>query len=139
MYNTPDPLAYGQTLQVLNDTTQTINLTSSVATNEAAVYTVTAQPQHGTLSGTAPNLVYQPDNAYIGDDEIQFTVTVDGQTSAPAVIQLVVRESQATLPSVWSNLVSGIQIDGNFTDWSSVTPFSADAEDINVNLSLIHI
>ena len=129
-YATPAPVAYGQTLQVANDATLAVELSSSVAPAVAPVYAITVSPQHGTLSGTAPNLVYQPNAAYTGEDEIQFTVTVNGQTSTAAVVQIVVSESQATLPSAWSNPVAAIQIDGSFTDWASVAPFSADAADV---------
>ena len=128
-YAAPAPVAYGQTLQVASDATLTVELNSSVFASP--VYTITALPQHGTLSGTAPNLVYQPDASYTGNDELQFTVSADGQTSAPAVVRIVVSESQATAPSVWSNPVATMQIDGSFSDWASVAPFNADGEDVS--------
>ena len=68
-------------------------------------FTVTSNPQHGVLSGTAPNLVYTPTANYNGPDSFQFTVTDCGApdncgspsgscaaalTSAPATVSLVV-------------------------------------------------
>src|SRR6185369_3178132 len=42
-------------------------------------FLVTANPTHGTLTGTAPNLTYTPATNYVGPDSFQFTVTDRGK------------------------------------------------------------
>ncbi|MAF83890.1 MAG: hypothetical protein CL797_07310 [Chromatiales bacterium] len=64
-----------------------------VETSDLA-YTV-GKPSHGTLSGTAPDMTYTPDDNYFGDDSFTFTVndgTVDGGTgeSQVATVSLTV-------------------------------------------------
>ena len=129
-YEALAPLAYGQTLQVTNDNSLNITLGGSVANDVSPIYTIIEQPLNGSISGTAPNLVYTPDANFVGDDQLQFTVTANGQTSASAAIEIAVNASLVTPTTQWSNAVAAIQIDGNFADWSAVTPFTADAADV---------
>ena len=44
-------------------------------------YTITNQPQHGRLSGTAPNLVYLPNSNFPGQDRFEYQAN-DGQDSS---------------------------------------------------------
>jgi hypothetical protein len=53
-------------------------------------YSVTAQPSHGTLSGTPPNLTYKPATNYQGSDSFKFTVSNGTKTSASATVSLTV-------------------------------------------------
>ena len=48
------------------------------------------QPAHGTLSGTAPQLVYTPDRSYLGTDAIEFRVSDGTLDSVVAVIAIEV-------------------------------------------------
>ena len=41
-------------------------------------FMVVSDPDHGTLSGTAPNLIYTPDDDFNGTDGFSFTVN-DGE------------------------------------------------------------
>lgn len=72
------------------------------ATNEAdsvLTYAVQDQPQHGTLSGTAPNLTYTPSKRYSGTDTFTY-VADDGNTeSAPATVSIAV-DARPTPPTV---------------------------------------
>ena len=53
-------------------------------------YAVAVQPEHGTLSGTPPDLTYTPAPDYHGTDHLSFT-TSDGEfTSEPTEVALVV-------------------------------------------------
>ncbi len=53
----------------------TITLSASDPSGDPLTYTVTGQPTHGQLSGTAPYLTYTPTNGYTGPDLFQYTVT----------------------------------------------------------------
>jgi len=87
--NSP-PNANSQSVNTLQDTTVAITLTGTDPENSPLTFAVTAGPAHGTLSGTAPNLAYQPAAGYIGPDSFTFKVN-DGQLdSAPATISITV-------------------------------------------------
>jgi hypothetical protein len=44
-------------------------------------FTVTVEPDHGSINGTAPDLIYTPDSGYVGQDS--FTISVDDGTVQP--------------------------------------------------------
>jgi PKD repeat protein len=50
-------------------------------------------PQHGRLTGVAPDLVYTPDDGYVGADRVRFTVSDEEFTSSPAEISIQVTEA----------------------------------------------
>jgi len=102
------PTANAQTVQTDEDTALSITLSGSDAETSAAnlTFTVTAQPTHGTLSGSAPNLTYTPASNYNGPDSVKFTVTdrgkpdscgtpsvdcADAKTSLEATVSITVR------------------------------------------------
>jgi hypothetical protein len=99
------PTAAGQSLTT--DEEVPVAVTLSGADTETAganlAFTVTAQPSHGTLSGTAPNLTYTPAGGYAGPDSFQFTATDAGdgaaapQTSAEATVSI----SVAAVPDIF--------------------------------------
>lgn len=67
-----------------------ITLTATDGQNDAVTtYTVLTYPAHGTLSGTAPNLIYTADANYIGSDSFTFTTRdwggVDGNTATVSI------------------------------------------------------
>ena len=53
-------------------------------------FTVTVPPAHGTLSGTAPYLVYTSGSGYSGPDRIVFQVTDSGGLTATATVDITV-------------------------------------------------
>ncbi len=85
------PVANGQSITTAEDTSVSITLTGTDPENEALTFAVAASPQHGTLSGVAPNLTYAPAPNYNGPDSFTFTVTdASGATSAPAAVSITV-------------------------------------------------
>jgi hypothetical protein len=48
-------------------------------------YTIATQPAHGTLTGTAPNLIYTAATTYLGPDSFSFTATNSGGSSTGTV------------------------------------------------------
>jgi hypothetical protein len=68
------PMANNQTISTSEDTSVNITLTGSDPNGEALTFTVVTQPSHGTLIGTAPNLIYTPDANYFGGDSFSFRV-----------------------------------------------------------------
>jgi hypothetical protein len=86
------PTAAGQSLIVGENLTKAVTLSSTAPNGDPVSYTITAQPAHGTLSGTAPVLTYTPASNYTGPDSFRFTVTDNTThlTSAPANVTFTV-------------------------------------------------
>merc|ERR1712000_430586 len=80
------PLAQGQELTVEMDQVLALVLTATDADSEieSLTYNIASQPQHGTLSGTAPALTYIPEEGYSGEDSFTFTVN-DGEIDSQVV------------------------------------------------------
>ena len=76
------PVAAGQGVSTLEDTSTGITLTGSDVDGNALTYAVTTPPTHGTLSGTAPTLTYTPEADYNGPDSFAFTVSDGTATGA---------------------------------------------------------
>ena len=78
--NSP-PVADGQSVSTLEDTPLAVVLSGSDVEGAPLTFVVMSQPAHGSLSGTAPNLVYHPATNYAGADSFTFQVS-DGQTNS---------------------------------------------------------
>ena len=82
------PIANNQAVTVNKNTQQAITLTATDSDNDPLTYTVLTQPAHGTLTGTAPNLNYNPDTDYVGTDSFSFKAndgTVDSNTATVSI------------------------------------------------------
>ncbi|EMR01517.1 Ig-like domain-containing protein [Cesiribacter andamanensis] len=84
------PLAQAQSLTTAEDTPLNLTLSGSDADGDALSYTITTPPAHGSLSGTAPSLVYTPYADYAGSDTFSFTVSDGELSSLPATIALTI-------------------------------------------------
>ena len=58
----------------------------------AVTFSVVVSPGHGTLSGTAPALVYTPAADYYGSDQFQFVASDGTLSSDPATVAITVTE-----------------------------------------------
>ena len=66
------PVANNQTVNTNQNTPVPVNLSASDVDGDALSYQIVASPAHGSLSGTAPNLVYTPNSGYTGLDNFTF-------------------------------------------------------------------
>jgi hypothetical protein len=67
----------------------------------ALSFTVTVNPAHGVLTGTAPSLTYTPDSSFTGTDRFDFITSNGVVTSAPATVTIhVVGKPAASAQSV---------------------------------------
>src|SRR4029077_2492732 len=84
------PTANAQSVTVPQDTATAVTLTGSDPNNPARplTYIVTANPGHGTLNGTAPNLTYTPAAGYFGSDSFQFKVNNGVLDSSVATVSI---------------------------------------------------
>ena len=58
------PSIQSRTINLLEDKPVTFTLEASDPENDPLTYTIVQQPVHGTLTGTAPTLTYQPDAGF---------------------------------------------------------------------------
>lgn len=103
-----EPLtAIEQAINTDEDAASPITLTGSVGNGGALSYSIAAPPSHGTLSGTAPNLVYTPYADYNGPDSFTFKTTY-GVASAVASVSITVNPVN-DLPLSASQKVSALE------------------------------
>ncbi|BBA70568.1 Ig domain-containing protein [Geobacter sulfurreducens] len=132
------PAAASQSLTTAEDTAKTLNLAGTDADGDTLSYTVTGQPQHGTLSGTAPNLTYTPAANYHGADSFTFTVNDGTVTSAPATVSITVTPVNdapvavngtlaVTEDTVATGTLSASDVDGDALTYSIVSQGSKGA------------
>lgn len=84
------PVAVAKSATLNEDTPLNVFLSGTDADGDALTFAVTTAPAHGTLSGTAPNLIYTPALNYHGADSFTYTATDGSLTSVPATFALTV-------------------------------------------------
>jgi hypothetical protein len=84
------PTANSQFVFTTRGTPVAITLTGSDPDGDPLTFIITSSPQHGSLSGTPPNVTYLPATNYVGPDSFTFKVN-DGQLdSANATVSIEV-------------------------------------------------
>ncbi len=115
------PTAVAKTISIEMGQSANVMLEGSDPDGDVLTFGVAAQPLHGQLSGTEPNLVYTPTAGYKGPDSFSYTAN-DGVT--PSVAVLVNLTVIDTTPPTVSNPVPA---DG--ATLSGVFLLSIDADD----------
>jgi hypothetical protein len=86
------PVANDLNVTVSHNTAANITLTGSDPENHALTFSVVSGPTHGTLSGTAPNLVYTPSTNFSGSDSFTFKVNDGTQFSTTKTVSITVNQ-----------------------------------------------
>ncbi len=84
------PVASAQTLTTQMDTSLPLLLSGSDPEGSSLTYSIVSSPLSGTLSGTAPNLTYQPNSGFVGRDQFTFQSNDGVSSSAPATVSISV-------------------------------------------------
>ncbi|MCK5098142.1 MAG: carboxypeptidase regulatory-like domain-containing protein, partial [Desulfobacteraceae bacterium] len=84
------PIADPQNITLDEDSSTSIVLTGSDQDNDPLTFTVQTNPEHGQLTGTAPDLTYTPSENYNGIDSFTFVANDGKSNSEPAVITIEV-------------------------------------------------
>lgn len=85
------PIADNQSVSTPYQTDLAITLTmSDVDGGSPVTWTIIDSPQHGSLTGTAPNLTYTPDAGYGGSDSFTFKVNDGSADSNVATVTITV-------------------------------------------------
>jgi hypothetical protein len=89
--NSP-PVANNQAVTTNKNTAKSITLTASDPNSDPLSYSVVTQPSHGTLTGTAPNLNYNPDTGYVGSDSFTFKANDGNVDSNTATVSITIND-----------------------------------------------
>ncbi len=84
------PIATGKLITTTEDTPLPITLTGTDPDANNLTFSVVTAPANGTLTGTAPNLTYNPAANFTGADSFTFRVNDGTVNSAPATISIMV-------------------------------------------------
>lgn len=82
------PVANGRVSFVLPDSNNSITLTGNDSDGDLLTYIVVTQPTNGTLSGTAPFLIYSPTTGFVGNDSFTFKVNDGTIDSLAATVSI---------------------------------------------------
>jgi NOL1/NOP2/fmu family ribosome biogenesis protein len=94
--NTP-PIAEASSVTIQENTPKSITIAGSDENGDQLTYSVIADPAHGQLSGTEPNLTYNPEANFHGSDSFSFKVN-DGQADSDvAVVSIEVESATASV------------------------------------------
>ena len=84
------PTADSQSVSTDEDAPLAVTLAGSDVEGSALGYIITALPAHGTLTGTAPALIYTPIPDFNGGDSFTFTAYDDASNSETATVSITV-------------------------------------------------
>ncbi|MFN8446143.1 MAG: Ig-like domain-containing protein [Caldilineaceae bacterium] len=88
-------IAEGQSLEATIGSPLAITLKGRDVQSAPLTYAIVEAPAYGTMSGSAPNLVYTPNEQSVGGDRIRFTVSNGASTSAIGTISIQVKPSSS--------------------------------------------
>jgi hypothetical protein len=87
------PVPNTPTQTTREDTAKSITLSASDPDGDPVTFTITGQPDDGTLSGTPPNVVYTPKKDFAGSDGFVYEVADDRGASASEEVAVKVTPS----------------------------------------------
>lgn len=82
------PVATAATVATSEDSPRALTLTGSDADGDPLTFSVTAQPQFGTLTGSGATRTYRPAPEFFGQDRVVFTANDGLSTSTPATVTI---------------------------------------------------
>ena len=123
------PVAHSQHVTINEDAAIAITLTGSDPENTPLTYEVLSSPEHGTLSGEAPDLTYTPNADYYGEDSFTFRVNDGDLNSGPATVSITV-EAINDPPVITSPASASATEDELFTYITTVEDVDDETVDI---------
>jgi hypothetical protein len=111
------PFANNQDVALNQDMPTSITLTGSDPDGDALTFAVATNPTHGTLSGTAPDLIYTPNAGYVGNDSFTFTVTDPyGAVSQTARVNLTIKDTTPPVITLKGSNPMSVSLGSVFVD-----------------------
>ncbi len=113
------PVVVTQPISTTRNNNAAVVLSATDVESDTITYTLVSSPTHGSLSGEMPNLLYTPEENFVGDDSFQFqardpqgaatvatvSITVLPTNTAPLAENLVLTTVQESAVAV--NLTAG--------------------------------
>jgi hypothetical protein len=134
------PSADDQSVTTNEDTAKDITLTATDIDGESLTYVLVEGPLHGTLTGTAPTLTYNPAGDYSGADSFTFKANDGHADSNPATISITVNPvndvpsfTKGTDQSIWEN--AGTQIVSGWATDIGAGPTNESGQALNFILT----
>ena len=87
------PVASAQSVSVQAEGSVGVTLAASDVDGDALTFAVTVAPAHGAVTGTPPNVAYQPAAGYFGADSFTFRATDPSNASSTAVVSITVLDN----------------------------------------------
>ena len=100
------PLAESKTITLVENSSKNIELTGSDIDNDPLEYILVTLPTHGTLTGTAPSLIYIPNKDYTGEDSFKYKVNDSIEDSEVVDINITVTRLNTRPIANFQNLIS---------------------------------
>lgn len=127
------PIADAKAITTDEDIAVSITLTATDVDGDVLKFTVAAQPSHGTLTGTAPNLTYTPETDYHGTDSFTYVASDAATNSEPAIVAIrispvndaPVADSQTLITDEDTPLtvtLTGMDIESNALTFTVISP-----------------
>ena len=147
------PIANNQFVTVNKNIQKTITLTATDPNNDPLTYLVVTAPANGTLTGTAPNLIYNPNLNHIGSDIFTFkandgtvdsnlaTVTINVQNGPPVANNQIITVNKNTQKAI---LLTATDLNNDPLSYTIITStengtLSGTAPNLNYNPNIDHI
>ena len=111
--NVSKPTARSQKLNARSGKEYNVKLEGSDFDGDTISYRIVSKPKHGTLSGTAPNLIYKSNTDYAGFDSFTYVANDGELDSEIATVNFEVNNKK---PKKWTILVYN-QGDSNLAKW----------------------
>jgi VCBS repeat-containing protein len=125
------PVAVDQAVTIEEDKSQAITLSGVDVDGDVLTYSVVSKPLLGTLTGTAPNLVYEPNANANGTDSFTFRVSDGSLVSALATISITIKPvNDAPVLALVNPLSGGIE-DTDYTITYAALAAAADESDVD--------
>jgi len=113
-YDTGSPYNQAPVADILYVSAEMNKAITEVNKIPLTLYSVETQPLHGTLTGTAPNLIYTPDQGFTGKDSFMYRVWEGTAYSAPAPVQIIVRQNITEVNKAIPSVLNGTDPDSDF-------------------------
>lgn len=125
------PVSVAETVSTKEDKALEIELKGTDPDRDNLIYTLMSEPENGTLTGNAPNVVYQPNEDYFGEDSFTFKVNDSVLDSTNATISINV---EAVNDAPVGNEETIFAIEDQITNF---TVSATDIEGDNISYTLI--
>ncbi|MCY1075824.1 Ig-like domain-containing protein [Archangium lansingense] len=111
------PVANAQSVQVEERSSVVITLTGTDVDGDTLTFIVVSQPTDGTLTGTPPELSYQPPAGFRGATEFTFKASDGALESSVATVRITVNNAPPAVTAAASSLspLEGQQVDFSAT------------------------